>query len=248
VILPRLEKETILGIPKIEALTFDVFGTVVDWRSSVVRDLRKLSESHGFTVDTQQFALEWRAGYLPAMDRVRTGELPWTKIDELHRMILETLLEKYSLGGLGENEKEDLNHVWHRLDPWPDAVEGLTRLKRRYIIATLSNGNLSLLTHMAKYAGLPWDCILSAELALRYKPDCKVYLKAAELLSLPPHKVMMVASHVEDLAAARSVGFRSAFVPRPLEYGKREEKDFPTDPDADIVAEDFLDLADRLLD
>jgi len=234
-----------VGTPEIEALTFDVFGTVVDWRSSIIRDLRKLSESHALSIDAEQFALDWRAGYGPAMNGVRTGELPWAKIDDLHMMILVKLLIKYSITDLAKSEIDFLNRVWHRLDPWPDAVEGLTRLRKDYVVATLSNGNVSLLTRMAKYAGLPWDCILSAELAGHYKPDPEVYLKAAELLSLPPHRVMMVAAHVGDLSAARSVGFRSAFVPRSLEYGKTEENRPPDDPDADIVAANFLDLADR---
>jgi 2-haloacid dehalogenase len=235
-----------LSNPGIEALTFDVFGTVVDWRGSIIRDIRKLSETSGISVDAEQFALDWRAGYRPAMNRVRTGELPWTKIDDLHMMILQELLKKYSLTSLREEEVDHLNRVWHRLDPWPDAVEGLTRLRRKHLVATLSNGNVSLLTRMAKYAGLPWDCILSAELAGHYKPDPEVYQKAAELLSLPPERVMMVAAHTGDLAAARSVGFRTAFVPRPLEYGDPAESGPGKDPDADINAEDFLELARKM--
>jgi 2-haloacid dehalogenase len=234
-----------MSIPEVEALTFDVFGTVVDWRSSVIRDVEKLSVSKSLSIDPERLALEWKAGYKPSMDRVRKGELPWTKIDELHMMILEELLQKYSIT-LTKQEKQDLNCVWHRLDPWPDAVEGLERLRKKYIIATLSNGNVSLLTRMAKYTNLPWDCILSAELARHYKRDPEVYLKAAELLSLTPAKIMMVAAHVGDLAAARSIGFRSAYVPRPMEYGEKGTPQVLEDPEADIVATDFLDLADKL--
>ena len=199
-------------LSQVSALTFDVFGTVVDWRTSIIREGQLLSQRKGIVVDWPRFADAWRAGYVPAMQQVRSGELPWLKIDQLHRRILDGLLDEFGLSTLSEPELDDLNRVWHRLIPWPDAVLGLHRLKANYVIATLSNGNVSLLTNMAKHAGLPWDCILSAELAGHYKPDAEVYLKAADLLSLPPERVMMVAAHKGDLHAARSVGMRTAYV------------------------------------
>lgn len=234
------------AIPEVEALTFDVFGTVVDWRASIIRDGELLTRRSGLEVNWPRFADRWRAGYGPAMNQVRTGELPWLKIDDLHRRILDQLVGEFDLGELPEEEIQDLNRVWHRLIPWPDSVLGLSRLKADYVIATLSNGNVSLLTHMAKNAGLPWDCVLSSELAGQYKPDPEVYLKAADLLSLPIDRVMMVAAHKSDLHAARAVGMRTAYVPRPLEYGPDVERDLAPDPEFDVVAEDFIDLADQL--
>ncbi len=230
----------------IRALTFDVFGTVVDWRGSVIRDGERLAAGKGWNVDWAAFADAWRAGYGPAMNRVRTGALPWTKIDDLHRMILDDLLTEFGIEGLTEQEIETFNRVWHRLDPWPDAAGGLLRLKSRYVIATLSNGNVSLLANMAKYAGLPWDCILSAELARHYKPDAEAYLKAIELLSCDPSDVMMVAAHQGDLRHATQVGMKTAFVLRPFERGPDGKNDLTPDPDFDIVARDFHDLADKL--
>ena len=180
------------------------------------------------------------------MDRVRTGESPWTTIDVLHRMILENILQRFGVANLSETEKADLNRAWHRLKPWPDSVRGLKRLKRHYIISPLSNGNVSLLTNMAKRAGLPWDCILSAELARHYKPDPESYLSAAALLDLKPEKLMMVAAHKSDLRAAASVGMRTAFVARPLEFGPNVAKDTTPEPGFDINAKDFEDLAAQL--
>ena len=190
------------GPADVRALAFDVFGTVVDWRTSIIREGQQLGRAKGVKADWARFADAWRAGYGPAMDRVRKGELSWTRIDTLHRMILDSLLAEYGITGLSEAEKDHFNRAWHRLDPWPDAVDGLTRLKKKYIITTLSNGNMSLLTNMAKSAKLPWDCILSAELAKRYKPDREVYLMAADLLGVRPQQVMMVAAHAGDLKAA----------------------------------------------
>ena len=181
-----------MSISQVKALTFDVFGTVVDWRGSLIRQLEELGREKGYKVDWAAFADRWRGGYGPSMDRVRKGELPWTRIDDLHRMILDELLVEFGVCGLTEDEKRDLNRVWHRLTPWPDSVEGLGRLKEGYVIATLSNGNVALLTNMAKYGGLPWDCILSAELVKHYKPDPESYLGAAYLLGLEPGEVMMV--------------------------------------------------------
>jgi 2-haloacid dehalogenase len=229
----------------IKALTFDVFGTVVDWRGSLIREGELLAKRKGIKADWAAFADAWRAGYHPAMDRVRKGDLPWTHIDRLHRMILDTLLQRFALAGLDEDELEQLNRAWHRLTPWPDCVPGLNRLRGRHVIATLSNGNVSLLVDMAKNAGLPWDCILSSELFGHYKPDPEVYTGAAQLLNLPPEEVMMVAAHPPDLKAAQKCGLKTAYVPRPLEYGP-QSKLAPHDGTFDVVAESFLDLAEKL--
>ena len=229
----------------IKALTFDVFGTVVDWYSSIVDEGEKFGNTHGIDIDWVQFALKWRAGYGPAMDKVRRGELPWQNIDALHRRILNDLLAEFEIADLSEDDKDYLNRVWHRLKPWPDAISGLERLRKRYIVATLSNGNVALLTNMAKFAGLPWDCILSAELTRHYKPDPEVYQTAADLLSLAPNEVMMVAAHPGDLRAAQAVGFQTALVPRPLEYGPDNAREV-TAQASDLVAGDFNELADLL--
>jgi 2-haloacid dehalogenase len=235
-----------MDVSTVKALTFDVFGTVVDWRSSIIREGMAFGAARGLTVDWASFADSWRGGYQPSMNRVRHGELPWTNIDTLHRMVLDELLEKFGITGLSEADKEHLNRAWHRLTPWPDAVAGLTRLRQRFVIAPLSNGNVALLTNMAKYAGLPWDCILSAELARHYKPDPEAYLTAADLLGLRPQEVMMVAAHKGDLRAAQAVGLKAAFVPRPLERGPERTVDTTPDPAFDIHASDFLDLATQL--
>ena len=230
---------------EVKALTFDVFGTVVDWYSSIVAEGEKFGNTHGTDVNWAQFALKWRAGYGPAMDKVRRGELPWQNIDALHRLILDSLLDEFKIIGLSEDDKDQLNRVWHRLKPWPDAISGLERLRKRYIVATLSNGNIALLTNMAKFAGLPWDCILSAELTQHYKPDSEVYQTAAALLGLSPNEVMMVAAHPGDLRAAQAVGFQTALVPRPLEYGPHNIQEVTAHP-SDLVANDFNELADLL--
>lgn len=234
------------NISSIKALTFDVFGTVVDWRATIIRECTLLGKSKGINLDWAGFADSWRAGYAPAMDKVRNGELPWMNIDSIHRMILDQLLIEFNIKGLNEGEKDDLNHVWHRLKPWPDAIRGLRRLRRRFVLATLSNGNISLLVNMAKNAGLSWDCILSSELAKHYKPDKEVYQTAADLLGLQTQQVMMVAAHKDDLYAARRVGFKTAFVLRPLEFGPGEKPDLTADPSFDLTAKDFIDLAEKL--
>ena len=226
-----------------KALTFDVFGTVVDWRSSIIGEMRSLAARHGIHGDWGAFADAWRAGYRPAMDRVASGELPWTKIDHLHRMILNEIAPRFGLNGLSEEELDELNSVWHRLEPWPDAVGGLQRLRQSFHIASLSNGNVSLLVNMAKNAGLPWDSVYSAEMAACYKPDPAVYRKAAEWLGLAPNEVMMVAAHVSDLRAAAEVGFQTAFVARPLEHGPDGPRERLEAGEFDLVASDFLDLA-----
>jgi 2-haloacid dehalogenase len=231
-----------------KALVFDVFGTVVDWRTSVAHQVDELGKQKGLTIDGAAFADAWRAQYAPSMDRVRKGELPWTNLDQLHRMSLDRLLPKFGLAVLNEPERASLTKAWHRLHPWPDAVAGLIRLKRRFIIAPLSNGNISLMTNLAKFAGLPWDCILGAELAKHYKPDPEVYRSAAEFLDLSPSDVMMVAAHLGDLRAARGVGLQTAFVARPAEFGKSPTRrpDLQPDDSVDVSAHDFGDLATQL--
>ena len=234
------------ALDNVKALTFDVFGTVVDWRGSIAREARALAQANGLRLNAAKFADAWRAGYRPAMDRVGRGELPWTKIDDLHRMILDDVLAKFRVSALSEMEKAELNRVWHRLKPWPDTVRGLKRLKKKFTISTLSNGNVALLNNMAKNAGLPWDLILSAEIFHHYKPDPEVYLGAAAILGLQPHEVMMVAAHKDDLRAAARQGLRTALVLRPNEYGKGRHPDLSPEPAFDINASDFGDLASQL--
>ena len=225
-----------------QLLVFDVFGTVVDWHDSIAREVRALRPE----VDASAFALAWRAGYQPAMQRVRSGELGWTLLDDLHRLILNQVLQQFGVTDLSEAQTRHLNKAWHRLDPWPDVVAGLTRLKTRHTICTLSNGNIGLLTNMAKRAGLPWDCILSAEVFHAYKPDPAVYLGAAKVFDLPPEAVMMVAAHQNDLAAARACGLQTAYIERPAEFGVGQLKDVSPDPANTLHARDFLDLAEQL--
>ena len=232
--------------PNVRALVFDVFGTVVDWRSSVARDVAALARRKGLSIDAEKFADAWRAGYGPSMNRVRTGELPWTKLDDLHRMTLDKVTADFGVTVLSDAEKNDLNHAWHRLTPWPDSVAGLTRLKKRYTIAPLSNGNIGLMTDLAKHGGLPWDCILGAELVHHYKPDHEVYESAATILDLPRDQVMMVAAHLGDLRAAKAVGLRTAFVTRPREFGPNGKPDLKPDASVDLTATDFNDLASQL--
>ena len=228
------------------ALAFDVFGTVVDWHGGIAREAAALAGRHGIDGDWPAFANAWRAGYAPAMDRVRRGEQPWAHIDTLHRAILDSILDAHGLATLSEAEREHLNRAWHRLPPWPDTVAGLTRLKRRFTITTLSNGNFSLLTNMAKHAGLPWDCIVSAELFGHYKPDPETYLGCARLLDVAPGELMLVACHPSDLRAARSNGLLTAYVKRPLEHGSSTELPAFSDGEFDWVADDFEHLADLL--
>jgi 2-haloacid dehalogenase len=230
----------------IKVLAFDVFGTVADWRSSIVAECEQLGRTKNLNVDWAAFADTWRSVYHPSMDRVRNGELPWTKLDVLHRMSLEEILKKFKIEGLSEGEKDQFNQVWHRLKPWPDSVPGLQRLKSRFIITTLSNGNISLLTNMAKRAGLPWDCILSAENVRHYKPDREVYLFVPALFDLKPEQVMLVAAHERDLESAQKYGLRTAFVHRPLEHGPGKATLIPPANKYDFVARDFLDLASQL--
>ena len=230
-----------------KALLFDVFGTVVDWRGSIIEEGKSWGKPKRIEIDWPSFADNWRAGYAPAMDKVRKGELPWTKLDDLHRMILDELLMEFRMmPTLTEAEKVHLNNVWHRLKPWPDSVAGLRRLKKKFTIAPLSNGNVALLADMAKHAGLPWDLILSAELAKHYKPDREAYLTAVDLLSLKPEQVMMVAAHANDLNAARSFGLRTGFIHRPKEYGPSRQADKANPGQFDVVCKDMIDLAAQL--
>jgi 2-haloacid dehalogenase len=230
----------------IKALTFDVFGTVVDWRSSIIRELEALGQAKGLTLEWARFADEWRAQYQPSMERVRSGELPWTRLDNLHRMALDQLLAQHQVTALSEEEVHSLNRAWHRLDPWPDVIPGLTRLKSKYVLATLSNGNVAMMVNMAKRAGLPWDAILGAEVARHYKPEPEVYLTAADLLGVRPDECLMVAAHAGDLKAASTLGFRTAFVSRPSEHGAESRPAAPSTGTWDVVADDFVDLADKL--
>jgi 2-haloacid dehalogenase len=234
------------GKAQVQALLFDVFGTVVDWRSSIIAELTDFGAAKGISADWAEFTDDWRRLYQPAMEEVRSGRRAWTILDILHRESLDTLLAKYGIAGLSEAEKDHINRVWHRLKPWPDAVDGLTRLKRRYIIGTLSNGNVGLLTRMAKNAGLPWDVVLGAETARAYKPLPQAYLASAALLNLEPGQVMLVAAHNGDLAAAAAVGLRTAFVARPAEYGPHQKVDFKAERDWDVLADGFGEVASAM--
>jgi len=229
-----------------KALVFDVFGTVVDWHGSVAREMRGLARAKGLRVNAVKFAKAWRAGYRPAMDRVRRGEAPFEKIDVIHRAILEDVLKQFKVATLSEEEKAHLNLVWHRLKPWPDSVRGLKRLKSKLIIATLSNGNTGLLVNMAKHGGLPWDCIFSSDTFNHFKPDPEMYLGAADRLNLRPEEVMMVAAHKADLRAAAQCGLKTAFVKRPREHGSAGTPDLAPEPEFTVNAGSFLDLADQL--
>lgn len=232
----------------VKAMIFDTFGTVVDWRGSIIAEGETYwKPQKGLDIDWPAFADAWRGKYGPSMNRVRTGELPWTRLDDLHRIALDLNLAEFDITDrLTEADKQHLNFVWHRLNAWPDAPSGLTRLKSRYVISPLSNGNLSLLTNMAKFAGLPWDCILGADLFRHYKPDPETYLGAADILGLAPHEVMMTAAHTRDLETARELGLRTAYVHRPHEGGPGRERPMP-EPDAfDVVASDFRDMAAKL--
>jgi len=229
-----------------KALVFDVFGTVVDWHGSVAREMRTLAKAKGLRLNAAKFAKTWRAGYRPAMDRVRRGEAPFEKIDVIHRAILEDVLKQFKVTTLAEEEKAHLNLVWHRLKPWPDSVRGLKRLKSKHVIATLSNGNTSLLVNMAKHGGLPWDCVFSSDTFKLFKPDPGMYLGAAAMLDLAPGEVMMVAAHKADLRAAAQQGLKTAFVKRPHEHGRNSNPDLASEAEFTLNAESFLDLADQL--
>lgn len=226
----------------IKVIAFDVFGTVVDWHGTIAREV----DAMALPVDGNTFALAWRDGYKPAMQRVMSGEMGWTRIDELHRMILDDLLRQFGIASMSEEQKRHLNKVWHRLDAWPDTVEGLTRLKSRYTVCSLSNGNLGLLANMAKHAHLPWDCILSAEVFKKYKPDPAAYLGVAQVFDVAPEEVMLAAAHQDDLAGARACGLKTAYIERPAEFGPTRHKDVSPDPANSLHAKNIIDLAVQL--
>lgn len=234
------------GLEQVKALLFDVFGTVVDWRTSITRQLVAFGLERGIAADWYAFTDDWRARYKPSLDEVRSGRRAWTILDDLHRESLELLLAKHGISNLSDPDKQRLLTVWHRLEPWPDAVPGLQRLKTRFIIGTLSNGNIGLLVRMAKHAGLPWDVILGAETARAYKPAPDAYLRNVELLNLRPSEVMLVAAHNYDLEAASSHGMRTAFVARPTEDGPNQVRDFKATGRWDIVTDSFHGVADAL--
>jgi len=228
---------------KPKVIAFDIFGTVVDWHGSIAAEVQKLK----LPVDANAFATAWRKGYQPAMARVRSGELPWTKIDDLHRMILDEIFQEFAITHLSESDKRHLNLVWHRLNPWPDTVRGLTQLKSKFTIVTLSNGNLGLLADMAKNAALPWDLILSAEVFRHYKPDPETYLGVVEIFDLQPLEVMLAAAHKDDLLAAHHCGLQTAFIERPFEYGRNHiRQDLHQESFTDYHAKDIMDLAVQL--
>jgi len=235
-----------MNLDGVKALTFDVFGTVVDWRSSIAREAEALLAPKGHDLDWPAFAHAWRARYQPAMEQVRSGARPFTKLDVLHRENLEGVLQTFDVAGLSERELDHLNRAWHRLTPWPDVVEGLTRLKAKYVLATHSNGNVALIVNMAKNADLPWDVILGAEVCQAYKPMPEAYRRAADLLGLRPEECMMTAAHNDDLKAAAATGFRTAFVARPGEKGPNQAIDLKAAPGMDIAATSFIDLAKKL--
>ena len=228
------------------AIVFDTFGSVVDWRSSLIADLSAYGSKRGVSADWTALTDAWRASYHPSMDRVRKGELPWTRLDDLHRTSLDHLVADFGIKGLTEDDLVHINLGWHRLHAWPDSVPGLTRLKSRFIIGPLSNGNVALLLNMAKFAGIPWDMIFGSDLFGHFKPDPETYLGVARMLNLRPDQVMMAAAHNGDLGAARGCGLMTAFFPRPDEYGPHQKRDYAADQDWDIVATDIQDMATKL--
>jgi 2-haloacid dehalogenase len=228
------------------AIVFDTFGSVVDWRGSLIGDLTAFGRTRGITADWTALVDAWRAAYHPSMDRVRKGLQPWTKLDDLHRASLDKLVEEFGIKGLTEQDPVHINLGWHRLNGWPDSAAGLTRLKTRFVIGPLSNGNVSLLTYMAKHAGLPWDMVFGSDLFGHFKPDPETYLGVAKLMDLAPDQVMMAAAHNGDLANARKSGLKTAFWPRPTEYGPHQKRDYSAEQDWDIVAKDIGDLATQL--
>ena len=236
-------------LQNVRAFVFDVFGTVVDWRNGVARDVAPFLEKYGTRqADPYVFADSWRRKYAPAMEEVRSGRRPFVRLDVLHRENLKAVLPEFGIEPVRVPAAalEALNLAWHRLDPWPDSVAGLERLKTRYIIAPLSNGNIVLMIDLAKRAGLPWDAILGAEVSQAYKPMPEAYLRTADVLALRPEQVCLVAAHNSDLAAARKCGLKTAFVPRPMEHGPGQTTDLRPEQDWDLVASAFDELAAKL--
>ncbi len=230
----------------VSALVFDTFGSLVDWRSSLIFELSQFGAARGLQADWEAFADAWRAGYQPAMEPIRKGERGFTKLDVLHREILDRLVREFGVTGLSEADLDFLNRSWHRLKPWPDVVPGLTRLKRKFIIGPLSNGNSALLLNMAKNAGMPWDTVLGSDAFHAYKPMPEAYLGMCDLLGLPPDRVMLVAAHNGDLASARKCGLRTGFMPRPREYGPHQKIDFSAAEAWDVIGADLEDIATQL--
>lgn len=237
-----------MAMDGVKALVFDVFGTVVDWRTSVAQQAGAFFAKHGVQADAHAFADAWRKQYQPAMTEVRSGRRPFVRLDVLHRENLLKVLPEYGVdpAKLSEAEIDELNRAWHRLDPWPDTVAGLTRLKSKFFIAPLSNGNIVLMANVAKRAGIPWDAILGSEVSRAYKPQPEAYLRTAEVLAMQPAEVALIAAHNNDLAAARECGLRTGFVPRPTEHGPNQKTDLRAESDWDVVAESFTDLASKL--
>ncbi len=230
----------------IKALLFDVFGTVVDWRNSIAREMQRFGDSRQINHDWQQFALDWRAMYQPAMENIRTGNRDYVKLDQLHRENLNQLLESYGLDELDEFQIDYVNRVWHRLQPWADTLPGMNRLRKHHILASLSNGNVSLIVNMAKHSGIPWDMVLGSEPAQGYKPQPAVYLHSANMLDLKPEQCMMVAAHNDDLRVARSLGFKTAYINRPYEYGEGQRSDLVAEDNWDIIGDSMTDIAEGL--
>ena len=235
-----------MSLDQVKALIFDTFGTVVDWRSSVTAEGEALGRAKNLTRDWAAFADAWRAGYRPAIERIRRGETPFVDVEQIHRARLEELLEQFEIAGLSETEIDQLNRAWHRLEPWPDSVPGLSRLKRKFILVSFSNGSFGGLVAMARHAGLPWDGILSADLLGHYKPDDETYLGAVRYLGLAPGEIMLVAAHNYDLAHAADHGLKTAFVQRPREYGPAQQSDLAAEGPWDLTVESLTDLAERL--
>jgi len=235
-------------LANVKACVFDIFGTVVDWRSSVIAEVSSWGHTKGLNINWAEFTDRWRLGYGPTMDKVRKGEIPWTNLDDLQRVILENLLRQYKIEGLTQKEKVYRAHVWRRLRPWPDSIEGLTRLKQKYIISPMSNGNVALMTGLAKFAGLPWDLILATDLVKHYKPDREMYMSAPFYLDLKPEEVMMCAAHTSDLRSARKCGLRTGFIYRPNEYGGGSAgvPDRAEPGDFDAVSTSIVDLAQQM--
>ncbi len=246
--MPKLTsnaKETDLN-GAVRAIVFDTFGTIVDWRGSLIGSLSAFGETNGLKAPWEKLVDCWRGAYRPSLDRVRRGELEWTILDELHYAALVKLLPEFGIEALPDADLHFLTDLWHRLSPWPDALEGLCHLKKKYIIGPLSNGNVSLLVDLAKYGGLPWDVIFGADLFRHYKPDPETYLGVCAFLGLPPEQVMLVAAHNGDLAAANKLGLRTAFVPRPMEHGPGQTDDLTAEGPWDLVVADLIDLGEKL--
>lgn len=235
-----------MDVNNIKALVFDVFGTVVDWRTSIASEAKQCLSKKGYELDWVLFADSWRAKYQPAMERVRTGGRGFVRLDILHMENLIEVLKDFDIKSVTETELNYLNRAWHRLLPWSDSVPGLLRLKKKFIIGTMSNGNVALMVNMAKNGGLPWDVILGAEPAQAYKPEPKTYLTGVDWLNLKPSEVLMCAAHNADLLAAGAQGLKTAFIARPTEYGPNQKHDFEAEHDFDYISENMLDLADKL--